>query len=176
MLATPTSATLTGQRMVTESAHVCWYRDQRTFVKWFRSGGWCCQHHLRTRNGVRSTGVVARAERWPQGFAQCRILQICATDSKAEIINCMDLIVWFMVEQCLIRIWTYLNNVETMLSKDQAGRVRVAAAEDKGSSRQSRIGIFAKSRLAARAKQNKRKTWKIQICSLHTYICILAQI
>ena len=65
-----------------------------------------------------------------------------------------------------------------MLSKDQAGRVRVAAAEDKAAA--AKVELESLQRVDWLQEQNKiKERYKyIQICSLHisSYICILAQI
>ena len=60
-------------------------------------------------------------------------------------------------------IWTYLNNVETMLSKDQAGRVRVAAAEDKAAA--AKVELESLQRVDWLQEQNKiKERYKYVVC------------
>ena len=56
-----------------------------------------------------------------------------------------------------------MNNVETMLSKDHAGRVRVAAAEDKAAA--AKVELESLQRVDWLQEQNKiKERYKYVVC------------
>ena len=151
-----------------ESAHVsCWYWDQRTFLRlsWFRSGGWCCRHHLRTRNGVRSTGVsdVTRlGERWPhEGFAQtCRLVpQIPRQKSSEQNQKLIEF------EQCWARIKLVGYGWQLLKTKQQPPKSNWnLCKESVGCKSKTKMQICSLQRpywhIGANMRKYKMKSWQ----------------